>query len=475
MNRIETDRGRPSPPFRYPVANGTSRALSPGDTQNVMETHARLWKIVWALSLCMIFEVNIRGIGQTIPPAPIRILSGFWLSDLGLLLPILVMLVTGQFGSALLRNRGLMVCAVAVVYGLLIGLIRGNWFSAITADVRIVLALVSGLCLVEIVPKRLSSLARSMVVVSALAICLAVLIGLLSPMTLEILAQRGIPTASSAFVVIGLSICLVAPGIILSSWVESRSFSALGWLSLGMAILACILVLRTRTMSFVFIGSAFAAIVGIVVLARLPPMITTNIVSKKRRSTVGYALLFLVIIVSVMVWQDERVRLFADRLQSPMQFGVESDINLVFRIDEARYVLEHMGWADHLIGMGLGVQLSDFELSSDSIAALHIGVLNLWWRLGVILFLAVAILFLVSVVHYLRSLGYLLHRPPIEAPLTGPAMTSVICTPGIIALGMAAVISGGWAITPMLSLGMLWGLQRALTSGEWQLLRKRET
>jgi hypothetical protein len=240
----------------------------------------------------------------------------------------------------------------------------------------------------------------------------------------------------------------------------------------GLATMTSMLIMRTRTFSLVFALSLLMAVVSVLVLAKLQSRITSDRASRRRRPQTIYLLLFLMVIVSVSMWQQERVQLFMERLIQPAQFGIESDANAVYRVDEARLALTSMSWGDHLVGMGFGVQLSDFEIRPTF--ALHIGIVNLWWRLGVLPFSVVAILLIWSVVHYLQSLIFLRYGSLVEAPRIGKAMTTVICAPGIMALGLMALASGGWAIGPMMSLGMLWGLQRALKSDEGQLLRAHE-
>ena len=167
-----------------------------------------------------------------------------------------------------------------------------------------------------------------------------------------------------------------------------------------------------------------------------------------------WVLIFAVMLVGVLIQQQESVQQFFNRVQLQ---GSSDDVNWLARVDEAQAAFETITEQDQIFGQGFGT-ISNRITDTGSVAAiLHFGVLNIWWRLGFPAF----VLFIVLVVIF--AMVYLMSLLRIFAGQTQPRTRAiVICAPGVITLLVIAFFSGGWSISSMLSLGILWGVYEQL-------------
>jgi hypothetical protein len=399
----------------------------------------------------------------------LSLLPGLWLSDVGLLFPIAIALVYSKKIhisrykiriSRLSMSRGLIIYVLVVVYGLLMGLVRGNEFSEITVDLRTCLALISGVALSTIVPRKPQALAASIIVTAAIAVFLSILIDLRSPI---MQLQAYIPGIGdpNAFRVIGLSICLLAPGMILSRLYGNRPLFLLAWMSACGALVLALVIVHTRTLSFAFALSVMLAVVVLLAFARVSGSSTHdhNVRGFKTRDV----FILGIILLGVFIWQRESIAVFISRMQDINNLG--NDINWVARLDEVNQAFKPMTVLDHIVGMGFGIKTQNITATGDVAIVLHIAILNAWWRLGILSFMVLVGLILILLLRFLRSLFRILGRPSINK-ITNKTIALLVVAPGVLTLVFLTCFSGGWSISTMLSLGILYGGYRRLMSAE---------
>ena len=145
---------------------------------------------------------------------------------------------------------------------------------------------------------------------------------------------------------------------------------------------------------------------------------------------------------------------FLNRIQTQ---GSSDDVNWLARIDEAQAALETLTEPDQIFGQGFGTVSKRITDTGSVAAVLHIGVLNIWWRLGFPVFVAFLVLLVVFGLNYLTNLARMLTGPPRSG-----ARAMMICAPGVVTLLIIAFFSGGWSMSAMLSLGTLWGVYEQL-------------
>jgi hypothetical protein len=113
--------------------------------------------------------------------------------------------------------------------------------------------------------------------------------------------------------------------------------------------------------------------------------------------------------------------------------------------------------ADHLIGLGLG-PTPHVNYLGVPVLALHVGLLNVWWRFGV-----VGLLVLLAGIGRLAARWRDVRRRLSTGGRRGVGdVATLVIAPGILCLAAQAMISGGWSITSMLGTGLAWGGYRLL-------------
>lgn len=419
---------------------------------------AKLWPIIWAGSLLFIFEAQIPNTLAFFDGPEINLLFGVWPADIGLMLPILIVLVSRRLRSIIIGNKGLMTYLLVVSYGVALGLIKDNWFSALTADLRTSLGLISGLCLVAMAPKEPKLISRGIVMVVVITVLLSAWIIFTSPMMFSLPSDLYGVTESSAFIIIGLALCLMGPAMILPNLMGQRFMMCISWMSVGSLLLFSVIVMRTRTLSFTIALTVLMAVMGTVGLG--VPTRKNGREKKGNKFGLRWIIIFLLIIGGVFFWQRMEIEKFVSRLE--IVGNVEEDVNWIARMEEINRALETMeGVVDHLTGTGFGVQTTAPDSYGDITYSLHIGILNLWWKLGVLSFLILVVLILILGFQYVKCLWKQFSRSA-DGQDQKKARALVICAPGALTLAFTSFFSGGWNISPMISVGILWGVYRKL-------------
>jgi hypothetical protein len=120
-------------------------------------------------------------------------------------------------------------------------------------------------------------------------------------------------------------------------------------------------------------------------------------------------------------------------------------------------VFSSMRPLDYLTGLGVG-PAPHLNALGVPVVALHIGILNVLWRFGAVVFsfLVVAIAILGT-----RWVRLCLAMRSAES-LSASSVPLLVTAPAVLAWTAMSLISGGWSVPPVLAIGMAWGAYRSL-------------
>jgi hypothetical protein len=247
--------------------------------------------------------------------------------------------------------------------------------------------------------------------------------------------------------------------MIFSIILRNRILVLISWSASSLLLLVSILVLQTRSL-------AIAVALGIIIAA-----LTTFYIYPfgNLKNSEFYSLKFLKMLIAVFIigiiafsmysWHGN-FEPFLIRMQGALEPTIDGGI--ATRFDEVITVFSPMKIFDHVIGMGLSPTTNLTDLQGTPHSAMHFGLLNIWWRLGLPIMVVVVFLFIKMFYKWIIDLN-VLHSTSTEDRLSNKIFANIVCTPGVIVLFAVSCMSGGWGISTMIPLGILWGVYRKLT------------
>jgi hypothetical protein len=230
----------------------------------------------------------------------------------------------------------------------------------------------------------------------------------------------------------------------------------LGWINAATCLIVSLLVMLTRTLSF-DIGFTI-----ILTLFSLRALSIRSVFGALPKAGLQIALLIVVGMVSILIWQQERVYQFLDRLQFISALNPNNDLNWTARVDEVSNAFESMNYFDHVVGMGFGAQTARPNAQGLYTKILHIAILLSWWRIGILAFIALLGILIRMVLRYIQSLNHLSNVQKLTDKPISELIAVVVCAPGILTLFFLTFFSGGWSVNSMISLGLIWGMAHIL-------------
>jgi hypothetical protein len=147
--------------------------------------------------------------------------------------------------------------------------------------------------------------------------------------------------------------------------------------------------------------------------------------------------------------------LFLLRMVNAYEFQYDGGIGP--RLEEVPLVYGSMDIFDHVFGMGFNPVSPLIDSWGSSYNNMHVGILNIWWRFGLPVFLWVLYLFARLLLIYYKSLKYICIKS-LWSKVNNETFATIICAPGVITIFIISGMSGGWGISTMISLGILWGI-----------------
>ena len=336
--------------------------------------------LLFFISLILIFDVEIRSIGhpEVDPVAPILFLSipAAKIAYFGLLLPIFAFALLVEDRSDYVKGGLLFYLLGATIYGTLMSIIRQNeFFPYAAADLLVCLSLFTGLCLGALLPNTLKKISAviSLTSLSATMIAAAILFSLPDA---DFFSSFTRITHPSAFILLGFPLVLTAPSMIIATLTRSWIVMAISWANAGIFIIIAAFITQTRSLA---IAVFFSIILSIVTIAILSENNEYHSAKSKSHNKWGAIVLFLLVISALYLLKDNW-EAFLSRMQSALN-PIE-DGGIAPRLEEVPTVLGGMNIQDHVAGMGFGPALILTDWRGDPHNTMHIGMFNIWWRLG---------------------------------------------------------------------------------------------
>lgn len=398
-------------------------------------------------------QAEIASIGRETIYGGIRLIGVLWLSDIGLLAPPLM--VAALWGSSrVLRRRLVPTATIGFAYGLLLFWLNRNPAEMLGNDVRTCLAFVTGTALAMIAPRGARNLSALLAVLS-LVLCLLGLLALVFTPYLSVLGEPVRATNPITFQMFVLPSLLVGPAILLSRTAGDLRTGFTSTATLALMISATALVLQTRSS----VVALVAVLIGVGLGARKAAPGTGRRRPLVRR--LGMALLLLVLAgatAAVFGVRQDSFDLFLSRIQSAVDNP--NDPGVRPRLDEIDIVFSSLRSTDALMGVGLNPPFKLVDYQGRKYNTMHIGILNIAWRFGLVLF-GLLLLRIAS------ALGHWLWYVVIgRRDRAGGRLTRAyaVCMPGGLGLLAMSLSSGGWGAQYMLGLGLLVGMFDEMTS-----------
>jgi hypothetical protein len=400
-------------------------------------------RIIVYLSLIILFNVEIRSIGQLGVVPDIGIIPKFWLSDIGLLLP----LIWVKIKNIKLVN-GPMLIAIFLIsfYGLIIAVIRNNPFYYIGQDLRTILAFFSGFATILMIKGMRNAL--KVVINMELILSLAA--------TATIIFLPGVGRASvferlthpGAFIMSTMPLIIFSTAIIFAKISNIKALILKSWLCGLILLIDAAILTQTRSM---FIAVSFGIVLAIVSsyatresyhIHKRPYLAFNNVI------LIG----FVITIGIIFHIQAPNLKNFIVRLESGTHYY--NDVGMKVRLEEIPAAIGKMTVQDHIFGMGLNPvsELMDFRGFNYNIV--HIGILNIWWRFGILIFITVNLLIIRTLVSWINTL--LRTKKRLDQRIK--RVTILICTPSLIVAYIISLTSGGWSSSFTYGLGIAYGI-----------------
>jgi hypothetical protein len=417
-----------------------------------------LWIIIWVATLLSLYEVEMRstGMAELLPPIPI--LPGFWLSDFGLLLPILFAGISGGM-LYFLRIRIVAYFLLTCCYGMILFFVHNNSFIALGMDLRTCTALLTGLSLVYIVPSDGQKVVTALNIISLSAVIITIYHLLNIPEFDVGLGER--VTTDAANTLTALPLVLISPLIIIFSLVKNRRNMLIAWSTMFLFFTLSGVIMKTRSTFFALFIALFLSMIPLLYLSG-------NMRSPKTIKTVAaMTMVAALFFVAVFLNQGINIEEFIARLA-----GTGDDFTSLWRKLEVWMVLETMTMRDLIIGMGFNppsplftVMEGGWAVEGVNYNSLHIGILNVWWRFGLVVFVVWLLMFFKLFLNWVKSLNRLKSRSS-NVRFPNQYLGVAVCAPGVFVLVSLSLMSGGWSVHSFLALGILLGLYVKIKRGK---------
>ena len=412
--------------------------------------------LAFAACLIMFFEMEIRSIGrfEEEQVEAIALGPGLYLSDLGMLLPVLAYILASKSKLQFTKKRVLFITVFSFLFGIAIWSVRDNPVYGIGGDLRLFLALFSGLSLMALLPGTHRSLAASIAIASTFTLLLGI-INLLTIHGVDFIYFTYRIYHPSIFILFGIPLAFVGPSIVYSSLIGDRKLNMLSWFNALAFLTIATFIIQTRSLFIVVMIEIILALVIMHVVSIHKKRISEKDNVLAMPATVIIYLIIFVVAMPLLL--RGHYGEFSARMLGIFEY--DTDIGIYFRLLEIPAIFESMDIYDHIFGAGLNpepILLSEKGMSHNTA---HFGIINIWWRLGFIIFLTVVFMFIYLTARCIKKLVFLYFRP-LQNKITAETFFLMICWPGIAAVFFISCLSGGWAVSNMLSLGMLWGIYR---------------
>ena len=392
-------------------------------------------KFVFFVSLFFIFFEDLLAFGKVSLAIPTSILPGFYINDIGLIIPILFFLIEHKKIQSKIVLYIFFWLSLTFLFGFFISLLYSKSFSNQGPDLRIYIAFVSGFTLIFSLKIRLSKIVSSLNLLLTLLNIVILFQFLLLPNINSWVYDR--VGSESIYNLIGANVILLPSLYLFTKSYGNKTNLNLTIINVLFLLLSTILFLKTRSIFVVFIITGF--------FIHLTNKKNNFKSEKKKSKNLIFQILFYggIFLLLFLISNFESTNLFVSRMQSIS--NSEDDVNIQFRLLEPVIVFSNANLYQLLFGFGINPPAVLESATGENYNSMHIGILNIVWRFGILVFLIWFSFYL----KYLYS-WYLAKGPNFKALL--------ICSPSIITYFLVSLNSGGWGIYPFLYLGIVLGI-----------------
>ncbi|NVN97524.1 hypothetical protein HXX01_04860 [Candidatus Nomurabacteria bacterium] len=360
----------------------------------------------------------------------IKLLPSFYLSDMGLLIPIFFVLITGQLNK-----------------------ITSNKFLIKLVLIRIFVSIFSGLSLVAILPSS-SYIKLQMMTSFSIFFLILGLYSTLIALEFNLFSSNRVATETT-FIFNDFAMILFPVTLTYSLLIDSKKIFILSLLSLIVLSVSSAIYLQTRSLVITYSCTLLFC------------FMTTHTISQYFHRCLNIILnypkrLFIIGIISIsLVFNLMSVNIENFLSRTGYTINLRQEENAAIRIDEVITVFNKFDIVDYILGNGIGPDSSIITERGDYGASLHIGILNILWRFGAIVFSYIVFIIMRLFIRWISALRYL--RNQSETNENIPFMLAYItCCPGFFALIIMSCMSGGWSVSSFLPLGILLGFMNSL-------------
>lgn len=412
--------------------------------------------MVWCASILFILEPTMRSIGKEVDESTVlstALLPGFWLPDLGLLLPI-------GFAFNELRARASRSSTLKILFLIFAAIATGSGFlhrnnlTYFVADVRIFIACVTGYSLMLLLPAQRTVVSRCVFGLSAANVLLS-LTNLAMDPSASIGTEKAI-TTSFGFTSSTIAVGLLGPSLVFAVFARRKLVLLAAGLTTGVAVTTSMFIMQTRTLTATLLVGAGCSFLSFVKFSRQGSM-------RAIMPVLGVMVVMGCVLLTVAVspWGAQRLPEFFARFgEGGALFA--SDKNWLQRVDELERARASMGSIELVVGSGFGGVTSTPDAYGDYATSLHIGILTIPWKMGAPIFFAVLAGIIVVFRKYLKALlgSNRLTRLPVNLAI-------LVIGPGLFANIFCSCFSGGWSRESLLAMGFLYGFWERCNWGEF--------
>jgi hypothetical protein len=401
--------------------------------------------------IAMILETDLRSFGSSGDEKIVAAsLFGVYIIDVGLVMPFFMVAWIMRLRLTPRNNLLFIFLGSIYLYGIFLFFMNGNPTSNIGLDLRACLALFSGLSLARLLPQSHINLARAVIVCSSICIFISTFMLLVASNEMSLEGGERV-TSAAVFNLIALPAIFIGPSLVYAALLRKKILLYATYLNIGVLLFITIVYLQTRSL---FIMQFMNITIAILVIFSLP-FYSRHKINKEWSNKVTLILAILIALFATLILNYYLVGLgaFVDRMIDILK--LEEDGGIGPRLAELPLILQSMTFFDLIFGVGFNPEPILTDWQGNSYNTSHIGLINIWWRFGIIVFSTIIILF---ICYLKRSFKTVMSQGKIRT--TSQEMMNLICLPGLVSAFCISLMSGGWGLSTMLTLGLLWGIYK---------------
>jgi len=397
--------------------------------------------IILVVVFIFLFQQELFSFGQFYLVNPFNIIANLYLNDIGLFTPIIFLI----FIKPINISKLFIAFSLTFLYGFVVFLIKHDSNSSnLGPDLRIFLSFFTGYSLINFFDSDLKKIA---IIINKCFIVLNFIIFLqfifLPDFSTWVDNRIG---SESIYNLIGPELLLMPSILLISFYTENLKSIKLSFVNFFIILIYSILFLKTRSMFLIILTSFFIVIYLRNKLKKLG-LKNNQLESKKNINKHIYLIIIFLIIgfLYLLKINGDASQMFFDRIGSAAENSTD-DTNVQFRLLEPVLVFSDMSFMNFLLGSGLAPEAKLISETGQKYNSMHIGILNLLWRFGLLIFLF-------WIFHFFKFFKLILDKK-----IKQNKLGLILIAPSLLIYFILSLVSGGWGVIPFLCLGILLGL-----------------